>query len=99
MTDYISKTDALLLIGDEEPLVWEEDDDYGMGRHNQWEYDNAAIESMLTIEETKLNPTLKDALNYIDNCDEDHWQEFVGCMECRGWNLVWRTENGNTSNG
>jgi len=37
----------------------------------------------------KLNPALIDALRYIDGCNEDMWQEFVTCMNHRGWDLKW----------
>lgn len=33
------------------------------------------------------NVDIGDVLGYIDRLDEEHWQEFVACMECRGWNL------------
>lgn len=29
--------------------------------------------------------TLTDVMRYFDNMDEDQWQEFCGCLECRGW--------------
>lgn len=34
MNEYINKVDAILAIGEEEPLVWNEDDEYEQGRHN-----------------------------------------------------------------
>ncbi len=87
MNEYINKVDAILAIGEEEPLVWNEDDEYEQGRHNQWENDKTIIESMKPI--NKLNPALIDALRYIDGCNEDMWQEFVTCMNHRGWDLKW----------
>ncbi len=33
------------------------------------------------------NTTLEDVLTYIDGLDEEHWQELVSCLECRGLTL------------
>ncbi len=93
MNDYISKTDALLAIGEEEPLVWNEDDEYEQGRHNQWVDDLAAIDAMKCIENSKVNPTLADVLTYIDNCDQTRWQDFVNSMWIRGWSFKWIGNN------
>ena len=93
MNEYINKVDAILAIGEEEPLVWNEDDEYEQGRHNQWENDMAVINAMKCVDKTKLNPTLRDVLTYIDGCNEDMWQEFVGCMNVRGWDLKWIGNN------
>ena len=37
------------------------------------------------------NITMNDVLKYIDGMPEDVWQEFVGCLECRGWEMQRRT--------
>ena len=37
------------------------------------------------------NITMNDVLKYIDGMPEDVWQEFVACLECRGWELQRRT--------
>lgn len=44
------------------------------------------IDSMPTVKPFH-NVDLRDVLRYIDGCDEDHWTEFVACMECRGWTI------------
>ena len=33
------------------------------------------------------NITMSEVLEYIDRMPEDVWQEFVACLECRGWSL------------
>ena len=35
--------------------------------------------------------TMTDVMKYIDGMPEDIWQEFVACLECRGWELQRRT--------
>lgn len=37
------------------------------------------------------NITMNDVLKYIDGMPEDVWQEFIACLECRGWELQRRT--------
>ena len=37
------------------------------------------------------NIEIRDVLAYIDHMPEDVWQEFVACLECRGWELTRRT--------
>lgn len=37
------------------------------------------------------NITMMDVLKYIDGMSEDVWQEFICCLECRGWELQQRT--------
>lgn len=37
------------------------------------------------------NITMDDVLKYIDGMPEDVWQEFVACLEYRGWELQRRT--------
>lgn len=49
MSDLISRQDAIDALG-EEPLVWDENDDYDVATRNQWRYDVECIKEVPSIE-------------------------------------------------
>ena len=56
------------------------------------EYDGLFPNSMdVTFRRTHRMAPLEEVLEYIDNCDEDQWQEFNACMNARGWYLEHHT--------
>lgn len=81
--DLISRQEAIDALG-EEPLVWNNDDDYEIACRNQWRYDVAAIKA---VQPKTHNITMMEVLQYLDRMPEDVWQEFTSCLEIRGWSL------------
>lgn len=85
MDDLISRQAALDSLG-ERPIVWEDCDEYYLGRRNQYDSDKLAIETLPTIEPKKGKwITKKDAcgIGYqiCSNCEtEIQWRDRHGVI-------------------
>jgi hypothetical protein len=65
MSDLIDRQAAIDAIG-EQPLVWDDDDDFTQGKATQWEYDIDAIKALPSVQPYSLD-------EWCDTCKEyDH---------------------------
>lgn len=92
-TWFKNKTTAVpaskIQIADKTVLSVDLDNGWEIGRV---EYDFMFPDSMdVTFRRTHKMATLEEVLEFIDNCDEDQWQEFDACMNARGWCLEHHT--------
>jgi len=82
MYTLIYKTDAIRALG-EEPLIWDDHDEYELGRKNQWEYDMKSIEEIRPVPTSRHNEFVKRLDGMFDtiyDCEIDHpvFQDTVG---------------------
>lgn len=74
MDTLIYKTDAISALG-EEPLIWNDDDEYELGRNNQWEYDVESINEIRPVSTSRHNEFVKgldDMFDTIYDCEIEH---------------------------
>lgn len=79
MGDYINRNKAIIQLSHNK---YRGDDEWELAVES-----DIAIIKKLPPELPVHNITMDDVLRYIDNMPEDVWQEFVACLECRGWTL------------
>lgn len=73
MSDLIDRQQAIDALG-EEPEVWEDDDEYGMGQRSEWCYIKETIEKLPTAHSKRkkgkwINHRKDDGHNIAD-CDQ-----------------------------
>lgn len=67
MNDLISRQAAIDALG-EEPLVWDENDDYDVATRNQWRYDVECIKEVPTAEPERKGEWI---VYYDEECPQD----------------------------
>ena len=75
MSDLIDRQQAIDALG-EEPEVWEDDDEYGMGQRSEWCYIKKTIEKLPSAQpERKRGEWIPD-----NNC---YYETRYICSECK----------------
>ena len=76
--DLISRQDAIDALG-EEPLVWDENDDYDVATRNQWRYDVECIKEVPSAEPEIIR--CKDCKYMTEHYDTDGNAPYWACSE------------------
>lgn len=77
MTEFINKEQLIKEFEEDQPLVWNDDDSYELGRANQWYYDFNSIKAAHGIEQKTGSWVSADEQPYF----RKHYHTLV-CSEC-----------------
>lgn len=79
--DLISRQDAIDALGDE-PLIWDENDDYDVATRNQWRYDVECIKEVPSIH-LRTCEYWDSESNYCALYKPSAEPEIIRCKDCK----------------